>query len=1089
MKSRNLRNFLSLAALVALGSAAGLAQMQSQLTGTVTDKSGAVIVGAAVTARNVGTGAAYTAVTSPSGTYVVPLLPPGQYEIFCELAGFKKSVRSGVVLETGTTTTLDIQLEVGAITETVTVRAAAPLLETESSSVGQLVERASVVNMPVESRRSGSLVRLMGMVAFSSETLPEQVPTFSIAGGRSKNQMWLLDGVVTQNESLGTMQLSLNPPSESLQEFKVEANNYSAELGRNFGGIILMTTRSGTNSFHGAVYEFVRNDKFDARPFFAPRKPELRYNIFGGSLGGPIRRNKTFFFVNYEGARRRDGSAQTAIVPRPAEVNGDFSARRDVRIINPMTRQPFDNNIIPQALMDPVGKKLAALYPAPNRPDDVTRAPGVNYVTNVVDAVTQDFVTARMDHNLTDRDRISGRYSYVRAPLRVGPIFPDAFADFRGNFRGNSHNQWTASWIHNFRANLLNEFRFLYGTRLFQNQALGTGSGKNGELGLRGVDATAFPTVTVGGHQSLGFNTHYRLQAPIVNQHYIDHVTWIRGKHDIKTGFEWRHSGDTDDFRQFSGGSFDFSSRATNEGLATLLLGWTTSGRLVVTDILNGRTDYFGAFIQDSWKVTPRLTLNLGLRWEGDTPRHDANDRQSGFDFKAINPVAAVPGVVTFAGRDGRSRSAHDFDSNNFGPRVGFAYRLRDKMVLRAGFGIAYNGAYTVSVTRALFNGFSLNGSFSSPDGGLTPAFLLRDGMPAVGRDDLGPGFGAVRVGDPVRTSPDFFLQNHTNAHAQQWNFEIQRELPGNSMLELSYLGNAAHKVGGQDVSLNQIPLVNGRGPAAQNQRLRPFPQFNDVVEKSPPWGNSNYHAMNVKLEKRYSGGLNVLMNYTWSKFIDDVQANSELNDPAAGNAQGAGYTHIELRKFDRALSGNDIRHRFISSAVYELPFGRGRHWNISNPALNHIAGGWGLGAIAEFRSGAPYGVIELTNLSNTFSAAQRPNLLHRPEISHSSRGDLVAHYFDTSAFQAPGAGVFGNAARNVGIGPGYVGVDMSVHKRWPLREQLGLQFRTDFYNLSNRPNFAEPGNVRGRGDFGQIGSVLLGSNGRLIQFSLRLEF
>jgi len=1067
--------------------AAGWAQTQSRLTGTVTDNTGAVVVGAAVVARNVATGVTFPATTNQTGTYAIPFLPPGEYELTCEFTGFKKFSQAGLVLETGFSRNIDIRLEVGAITETVSVTAATPLLETTNSTVGQFIERATVFNMPLESRRTASLVRLMGAVVFRNEGAGEQIPYFSMAGGRSQNQMWQLDGGVVQNMALGIAQLSLNPPSESLQEFKAESNNYSAEFGRTAGGLIIMTTRSGTNAFHGSAYEFLRNQRLDTRTFFARSKAPLRYNIFGASLGGPVRKDRTFFFLNYEGSRRRDGvTVSNTIVPHPAEVSGDFSRRADLRVMDPTTRTPFANNIIPASRIDRLGQALARLYPAPNVSSDATRPPSNNYVVDLSDTQTQDYGTARVDHTFGPNDRIFGRYSNVHAPQGITPVYPNQFADSRGGPRSNSHTNIMGSWVHNFTPNVINEARYMFGNRLHINRDLGAGSGKNGELAIPGVNPESFTQVSLTGLTGLGTGTHERVQTPIRTQQFSDSVTWLRGKHQIKTGFEFRFSRNKDDFNAATGGRFTFGDRATGSGLATLLLGWTTSGELIDTDILNSRTDFYGAFIQDDWKVTPRLTLNLGLRWDLDTPRWEKEDnRQSGFDPNQTNPVSGTPGIVTFSGRDGVSKYAHDFDTNNYGPRFGFAYRAPGELVIRGGYGISYNGEYARAVPFSLFHGFSLSGSFQSPDGGFTPAFLLRDGMPRVTREPLGPGFGAVRVGQAARLAPDFFQKDHVNGYAQQWNLTVQKETRFNMLFEVAYLANVGHQLGGDDLNINMIPLVNGRGPAQQDQRLRPFPQFTNVVRKSPPWGNSTYHAMNVKLEKRYSRGLNFLMNYTWSKFLDDVEASSEL-----GGEQGNGYTHLQLRGLDKSLSGSDVRHRYIASMVYELPFGRGKAVGIQNPVLNHVAGGWGLGLITEFRGGAPYGAIEQTNVTNTFSAAQRPNLVRDPKLTgERPRAEMLGQYFDTSAFQAPGVGIFGNAPRNQGIGPGLISVDLAVHKRWTIVERYNLQFRSDFFNLPNVPSFANPNLLRGRGDFGRITSTLLGSTGRQIQLSLRLEF
>ncbi|MDX1980767.1 MAG: TonB-dependent receptor [Bryobacteraceae bacterium] len=1062
-----------------------VAQTQSRLGGLITDDTGAVVVGAKVIARNVATGVVNEAATNESGNYLFPVLIPGEYEVTAEMSGFKKVVQGGIVLETGLTRTVNLQLTVGAVTETIEVKATAPLLESETSSIGQLIERTSVLNMPLESRRTAGLVRLLGAVTFRNETGGEQVPMFSMAGGRSQNQMWQLDGAVVQNMSLGVAQLQLNPPAESLQEFKAEMNNFSAEFGRAGGGLILMTTRSGTNQFHGAAYEFLRNQALDTRTFFAPRKAPLRYNIFGASFGGPVIKDRTFFFVNYEGARRRDGvTISNLIMPHAPERSGDFSNRQGFAVLDPVTRQPFPGNVIPQSRIDPIARQLIGLYPVANVASDITRAPSANYTVNLSDALTQDYVTARVDHSFGNSDRVFGRYSVVRAPQNVANSYPERAADHRGGIRENIIHAALGSWIHNFAPTVLNEVRYSWSTRKHINQAAGTGSGFNGKLGLKGVDPENFPVIGVTGISGLSTTPNIRIQSPILTHHIVDNLTWIRGNHTIKTGFEMRYSLNKDDFAATAGGTFTFNDRATGSGVATLLLGHVTNAGLNDPDLLEARTDYYGFYLQDDWKVHRNLTLNLGMRWEVDTPRWERLDnRQSGFDPLAINPVAGVPGVVTFSGRNGLNKYAHDFDWNNFGPRIGFAWKPMDKTVIRGGYGISYLGAYFGAVVNTISQGFGSNVAFNSADGGLTQAFFLRDGLPAFQREELGPAWGAVPLGRAPRASPDFIAQNHTNGYSQQFNFTIQRELGGNMLFEAAYLGNLGRKLGGAAVSENMTPLTNGRGPAAQSQAARPFPHFTNVTRLTPNWGSSTYHAMNLKVERRYSNGFNLLANYTWSKFLDNIEAGNEF----AGN-EGNGYTHVELRGLDRSFSGNDIRHRFIGSSVYELPIGKGKRVDLINPVLDAVAGGWTLGLIAELHTGAPWGAIEQTNLTNTFSGSPRPNLTCNPAIDGGrSRAEYLGRWFDTACLAAPGVGNFGNAARSIGFGPGQINIDGSVNKRWNITDRYRLLFRTDFFNLPNRPNFNVPAAVRGRGDFGRITSTR--GTGRQLQMSLRFEF
>ena len=1061
------------------------AQTQGRLTGTVADTSGAVIPGAPVTLRNVSTGVAQTAQTNESGVYNFPYVAPGDYELSVTYEGFKSYSQTGLTIETGYTRTVNVALEVGQVAEVINVEAAAPLLESATSSVGQFIEREQVFNMPVQSRRSASLVKLMGNVVYRSEDGGEQIPKFAMAGGRSQNQMWTLDGTVVQNMSIGVPQLGLNPPAESLQEFKAEINNYPAEFGRAGGGFIVMTTRSGTNEFHGALYEFFRNNAMDARSFFAPDTAPLRYNIFGGSIGGPIARNKSFFFFNYEASRRRDGVTYSSDdVPHIPERSGDFSNRANLRLRDPLGGF-FPNNVIPEARLDPIGRQVAALYPDPNVSRPLSAAPANNFVNNTSDILDQNYLTGKWDHNLSDNDRISVRFILSSAPQTISAVFPNEFADPRAGIRENRHQNTTVNWIHNFSPTKINEFRFNWGDRKHINRSLGRFSGKNGELGIDGVNPESFARFNVNALSPLSPGNQERIQTPIRTVEVTNNQTWIQGAHQIKFGATFRFAGNLDDANGSTGGQFTFGNRATGVGLAELLLGHVNSAALVDTDLLHSRTDYFGAFVQDDWKATSKLSLNLGLRWEFDTPRWEKIDnRQSGFDWHEINPVSGTPGIVTFAGRDGRSKYGHDTYWNGFGPRFGFAYQATSKTVVRGGYGINYYGAYTGSVANTTSLGFGLNGSFTSPDGGLTRAFTLASGMPPVEREQLTDAFGAAPFGESPRTSPTYFEPNHRNAMAQQWNFGIQQQLAGDFLVEATYTANMGHRLAGPNIDWNQIPLVNGRGPATQDQRLRPFPQFNDVAQVSPDWGNSSYHAGNLKFEKRYSGGFNMLLNYTWAKYLDNVEGGSEL----AGLA-GNSYTHYMLRHLDKSYSGSDIRHRLAASAVYELPFGRGRRYDITNKFANAILGGWGLGVITEFRTGSPYAILENTNTFNTF-AAQRSNILGDPEQLPNWRDDVKGEtFFDPNLFAAPGVGNFGNSPRAVCCGPGFANVDASIHKWFNFTERWRMQFRGDFYNLPNHPTFAVPATSRGGPGFATVSSTLLGTGGRVTQLALRLEF
>lgn len=542
-------------------------QDQSSLTGSVLDTTGAAIPGARLTLSNMATGVETTAESNESGVYIFPYVAPGQYILLTEVDGFKTSNQTGIVLETGTTGTIDVQMEIGELTEVITVEATTPQLEAATSSVGQFIERETVFNMPLVSRRSASLVRLLGNISYRSEDGGEQIPKFSMAGGRSQNQMWTLDGSVVQNMAIGTQQLGLNPPAESLQEFKAEASNYSAEFGRAGGGFILMTTRSGTNDYHGAVYEFFRNNAMDARPFFARETAPLRYNIFGGSYGGPLKKNKSFFFFNYEGARRRDGvTYSNDDVPHIPEKSGDFSNRAGLTLNDPMGGT-FPQNMIPASRIDPLAARIIQLYPDPNvGGQDLSRAPANNYVNNASNALSQNYYTAKWDHNVSDSDRVSVRFMHVTAPQEIPGVYPQDFADPRAGIRQNRHHNTTFNWIHNFSPTMINEFRFNWGDRLHINRSAARNSGKNGEFGIEGVNPESFARINVNGLTPLVPGNQERIQTPIRTIEINQNQTLIRGDHQIKYGFNWRYSRNIDDQNNRTGGQFSFGNRATGVG-------------------------------------------------------------------------------------------------------------------------------------------------------------------------------------------------------------------------------------------------------------------------------------------------------------------------------------------------------------------------------------------------------------------------------------------------------------------------------------------------------------------------------------------
>jgi hypothetical protein len=1047
----------------------------AKITGTVADPTGAAIPSASLTLINSETQVKTESKTNDTGIYVVSFLNPGTYSFAIEASGFRRYTRN-LTLVTGQVLQLDVKLEVGQAADSVTVSESTPLVQSATSSINDLVEQAFIKNMPLESGRTGSLVRLLPGVSFVSEETFEPQVNFSIAGGQARSGEYQLDGGNITLNAMLTRTMEFDPPVEAVQEMKVEVNGYPAEYGRSTGGIFQMTTKSGTNSYHGVLYENFRNSDMDGRSFFAPTVAPRKYNVFGGTIGGPIRKDKTFFFFSYEGTRRVDGQTRTYSFPTVAEVHGDFSADSGT-LLDPKTHTPFAGNIIPASRLDPVGAKLAALYTAPNLPGRAN-----NYRANASDTMNADSYLGKVDHNFSEKDRISARFIEFPATQRTGNAIPDRAEDPNALQQVFNLINVSPSWFHTFSSTMFDEARFTYSHR---NGDFPSFEGYNvaGQVGITGVP-NGNPEIDVTGLTALGRNNQYRYLKPQITETTTEALTLIRGKHTFKIGGEWRRSSNRDTWGTSASGQFGFNDVATGSGfgLASLLLGWVSSGNVVTGDTIT-RTDYYATYFQDDWRITPSLTLNVGLRYDFDTPRWETRNHQSGFNPTAINPVSGTPGVVTFSGVNGVSKYAHDYALGDVGPRFGFAWRApKDTVVVRGGYGLIFGPIYDSSLGRALNSGFADNRNFSSPDNGLTPAFLLQSGMPTPAPAAIGPGFGAVPVGSPVILSPDFINQDHKNLYAHHFNFSLQRQIGGTMLLELSYLGNMAHQIGSSgSVNINEIlPQLRG---ATQSQLLRPFPQFGNVVWRSPNWGSSTYNGLNAKVEKRFSAGLNLLATYTWAKFLDDITAPSEIAGAAASGQQSYYARHL-----DKGLSGNDIRHRFTTSFVYELPVGKDKLLNVHNAVLNNIVGGWSLGTIAELHSGLPYSVYEQTNKLNSFSPGQRSNEISDPALATDRpRAQLIQEWFNTAAFVFPGAGVLGNASKSPGIGPGFANFDSNLLKDFHITEARYVQFRAQFYNLFNRPNFANPNGSRGNAAFGTIASTV--NSGRFIQLSLRFAF
>jgi len=1055
----------------------------AEISGRILDASKAAISGAKVTLTRADTGFQRSTLSTGEGYYRFPLLSSGTYQITAAHDGFQTQTRTDILAETGVIGTADLQLDIGEVAQSIAVEASAPLLETGSAAVAQVVTNKTITGMPLLDRRSSQLTGLNGFVVKAGAGAGA---TFAIAGGRGNNSNYLIDGGTAQNLTLGVPTLSFDPPVESMQEFNVAISDYAAELGRTGGGVIQMTTKSGTNDFHGSAYEFFRNDALTARTFFASTVPILRYNLFGASLSGPVRRNRTQFFFNYEGKRQTTADTKILNIPTPAETRGDFSADA-YKVVDPLNKTPFANNIIPANRLDPVGAKLAAYYPAPNVPG----APSgkANFRANdPAQTVTDDYV-GRIDHVFNDNNRVFGRLLAETNHTLTDSIFPTPGTDSFGNLAHNYYYNASGTWYHSFSPSMINEARYTYTRR----QALAISAGANTtldqSLGLAGVNQAFFPTVSPTGFQALGNTSQQqRLQTPIRSDQYTNNVTFTHGQHQVKFGVEYRYSSNIDLYSPTAGGAFAFNDTATGSGLASLLLGWVYSASRLETYELHTRADSYAGFIQDDWRITPKLTLNIGLRYDLDQPRWETHNRQNSFDPAAINPVSGTPGVIAFSGVNGVSKYANRWDKNNFGPRIGLAWKLSNSLVVRSGGAILYTGEYDQATPIVANTGFSTQGSFVSPDNGITPTFLLAGGLPPVlspTTADLTPGFGAVPIGKSPTTSVAYFNPNRSVGYLYQGNLNIQKQLPGNVLIDVGYLGTFGHHLPAPDAqSIDQVPTAK-LGPGSA-QALRPFPQFSNVSIIAADVGASNYHGVNFDAEKRYSNGLLFKANYTYSKFIDNVAARNEL----AGFPGTGAFTNYYNQASDRGLSGNDVRHRFVWSSLYELPFGTGRRFRAASKLLNAAAGGWSTGLIAELRSGTPLSAIELTNKTNSFSDGVRPNVTGDPNLaSGRPLGQQLAEWFNANAFVAPAPYTFGNAGRTFGEGPGAVNLDGSLLRDIRILENHVLQFRVEALNFLNHANFANPDTRRGSATFGQITSLAAGNQARIFQLGLHYAF
>jgi Carboxypeptidase regulatory-like domain len=1110
------RAFLS--ALILVTAAAASAQ-SSQLSGTIDDSSHARISGVTITLTHTETGEHRQVTSNSEGFFTLPLLEAGHYEVRAEKAGFQIQVKTGLQVLTGQTTEANFILAPGAAAESVEVSTdGEQLLQVDNATISSVIENQTIVNLPLLDRRAAQLQRTSGFVVGAGTGVNS---TFAIGGGRGNNANYVIDGGTSVNLIQGVETLVFDMPIDALQEFNLSVSNYSADSGQSGGGVVQMTTKSGTDQFHGSAYLYYRSNSLQAVPVLATHNPPLDYKLFGGSIGGPILRGKTHFFFTYEGKRQTSTSSGFLSVPDALERTGDFSqaiaaldptGAQGIKVIDPNTANQAVGddgtlNKLPSAEIDPYGKALAAYYPLPNVAGAAVNKNNFSY-NDPARTVTNDYV-ARIDHVLGSRDNLYGRFLGEPGYTDTADVFPTRGTDGFGLLSTVYYYSEAGTWTHTFKPSLINEISMAFTQRESLPVSHGVNAAAATTLGLPGVNPNFFPGVNVAGLSAIGNTSQQeRLQVPILSNAYDDNLSWTPGNHSLKFGVEYRTSADGDKFYPSAGGIFGFigssniSSNQAIAGLTNLMLGRVDNATRQETEYLHSIAFTQALYAQDNWRVNSKLTLNLGLRWDRLSPRFLDNNHQNSFNTSAINPVSNTPGVITFAGINGQSKYANNFDNHLFGPRVGFAWSPSSKTVIRGGGSILYPGEYDAATPVTAYTGFSNATTLSSSNSakGL-PAFQLSQNetqgtgqafFPTTAQ--LISGFGAVPVGSKVKVAPQFYKPRRTNGYIYQVNLDVQRELPRNLLFDVAYVGSFGHHLVSPDPeNINQITPANlaqlaSGATTLTAQELRPFPQFGNVSYLGDDVGASKFNGLNIGINKRYSHDLQYQLNYTWSHFLDNQDSRNEL----AGYPGVDAFTNYYDKKSRWGNSGNDVRNRVVGNVLYDLPIGRGRSLPLNNPILDRALGNWTIGGLGEIHSGTSLSVTDLTNNTGSFSDGVRPNLVGNPNDLHSgrSRSAKITEWFDTSAFAVNPKYTFGNAPRTFGRGPALLTADASLIKKVPIVERQNLELRIEALNVFNHASLGNPNTQFGSPNFGVISSLQSGGTpSRTLQLAAHYTF
>jgi hypothetical protein len=1087
------------------------------LLGSITDASGGTVNNAKVTITEETTGVSHTIQSNDSGNFTFPDLAPGHYAVTVEIAGFKKEVRKGIEVRENETSRANLQLSPGSITESIEVTGAAPALQTDRADVSRSIDSVAVANLPLSMNRNYQ--SLLNLVPGTSPAQEQHSQFFNassslqteVNGQPRQTNNYQIEGI-DDNERTGLLQV-LIPPNESIQTVDVSTNNFEAELGRAAGGVTNVVLKSGSNEIHGAAYEFLQNSKLDARTFFNASLGHVAYNYFGGNIGGPIKKNKLFFFADYLRIDDYEGQTSLVTIPSLASRTGDESAA-PTTIYDPATglqngtdagRTPFPGNQIPSARINPISTKILALVPGPNQTFNAA-APSNNYFAALPFHKTQDSVDAKIDYNISDKDRLSGRFSFQRPVVFQAPLFGSAGGDGPGGaFMGTGIQKTYSTGINYDRVispTLLTEVRV--GVAHYNNKAYPSDFGTNDAtaLGIPGVNLASDPYtsgivgINLNGPFSnpfIGYSASLPWDRAEANIDLVNSWTKIKGNHTFKWGADVRRVRDDllQDQTYSPRGVYNFGSSQTSivgaatswgNDMASFLLDQPSSaGRDLDTYFPAYRDTWIFAFGGDKWQISPKLTLDLGLRWEVYEP---ATPHFPG-GFSNYNPFLNELIVAGVGGNPGNLGMKPDY--KYFAPRLGLAYRITEKTVLRAGFGISYTPfpdntyAYNFPVRANNAYNTSATGNGYGPavlGDGVTPATFAA-GFPAPVPIVI-PSNGIITPTGTLASSNEFVIPtDYKNPYVESWNIALQRSVPGHFTLDVAYVGN--HGVRTPDNYNLNVSYTPNSGNAGDLF----FPRTQSYVEYWRGF-SSMYNSLQAKLDRRFYGGLAITTSFTWQKAMD-MQTADDGNLLWYINPQ----RNWARADFDRTLS-------FVQSYVYQLPFGPGKKF-LDHSVAGKVVGGWQVSGILTLLTGTPFYISANGGALNTPGETQTANQVAPVEILHAIGAGNP--WFSTASFTQPvGAGVFGTSGRNILSGPGMFRLDFSMFKVFQFTERVKMEFRAEANDLSNTPAFGNPNGsccTSNNANFGAItGTVGSGSGvngvgqfGRSIQFGAKLMF